>query len=146
MSTRKILAAAVLTVSALVPMIAASPADAAVPVESNFAVAGTPPSFSANDCTFTLVGVKACFEAGGDKFWVKDTLADGESAGIYWENYVEGQFYRKGECINSLSAGTWGVCNKDFVEGSRVTGLSIRWDRSADLRYIYNGPSTDWTA
>ncbi|EHK88656.1 hypothetical protein ACWGRK_08450 [Saccharomonospora azurea] len=81
-------------------------------------VKGTPPS-SGVQC-LSVTGAQACFENYGDKWWVKDTSSDGASAVVIWDNYRNGSLYRQGECQNRMGAGSWGVCNKNYYEGSNL--------------------------
>ncbi|EIE98562.1 hypothetical protein [Saccharomonospora glauca] len=78
---------------------------------------GTPPS-SGVICPPDIPGARVCFEPYGDKWWVKDTAADGASAVVTWRNYRNGSLYRSGQCENRMGSGTWGVCNKNYYEGS----------------------------
>ncbi|WP_298183229.1 hypothetical protein [Saccharomonospora sp.] len=47
-------------------------------------------------------------------------VADGASAVVYWDNYRDGELYRYGRCENRLGSGNWGVCNKNYYEGSTL--------------------------
>ncbi|SFO95288.1 hypothetical protein SAMN02982918_0937 [Saccharomonospora viridis] len=85
--------------------------------EADRAVKGTVPG--GLGCV-AITGAQACFEAYGDKWWVKDTVADGASAVVIWDNYRNGSLYRQGECQNRLGSGNWGVCNKNYYEGSAL--------------------------
>ncbi|MEU2427481.1 hypothetical protein ABZ619_41960 [Streptomyces sp. NPDC007851] len=90
---------------------------------SQEAVAGTPGAgaFGSDDC-ISITGGEACFQKYGDVMWVKDTLSDGYPANGDYENYLwngsSWQLYRFGDCVNHLTAGHWGYCNKDFYEDS----------------------------
>lgn len=90
-------------------------ASAAATLEIDRAKKGTYPG--GLSCV-TVTGAQACFEAYGDKWWVKDTAADGASAVVTWRNYRNGSLYRSGQCENRMGSGTWGVCNKNYYEGS----------------------------
>jgi hypothetical protein len=92
-------------------------ASAAATLEIDRAKKGTYPG--GLSCV-TVTGAQACFEAYGDKWWVKDTVADGASAVVYWDNYRNGSLYRIGRCENRLGSGNWGVCNKNYYEGSTL--------------------------
>ncbi len=113
---------------------------AAVPLSSaleiNDAVAGTPPAFDPNTDCSSGEGTYVCFQKDGDKIWVEDTAADGVSADGRWENYLwDGSnwtLYRQGACLNKLSYGHWGYCDKDFYEdtstnhyGSKGSGIRL---------------------
>lgn len=86
--------------------------------EVDTAKKGTPPS-SGRSCV-SVTGAQACFEHYGDKWWVRDTVADGASAVVIWDNYRNGSLYRQGECQNRMGSGNWGVCNKNYYEKSRL--------------------------
>jgi hypothetical protein len=99
--------------------------------EWNTAVPGSVPS--GLPC-IDRAGAKACFQADGDKLWVKDTSADGHSATASWEEWwqaLDSSVARQGSCVNKLGAGTWGVCNKDFPEGDTIKFSACVYD-SAD--------------
>jgi hypothetical protein len=97
--------------------------------EIDQAVAGSPPS--GLPCVATT-GATACFEAYGDKWWVKDTDSDSASAEALWQNFRGGSLYRDGICRNSLGNGTWGVCNKNYYEDSSLAFAACVFDVSAD--------------
>jgi hypothetical protein len=59
----------------------------------------------------------ACFQPYGDYFYVHDDTADGYSAALDW---FDADSNRWGSCVNKHGAGTWGACNKDFVEGHTI--------------------------
>ncbi|MFD7656040.1 hypothetical protein ACFV4N_18885 [Actinosynnema sp. NPDC059797] len=96
-------------------------------VEFNEAVAGTPPA--GLPCV-SVTGARACFEADGDKWWVRDTAADSASAEARWDNYRNGSLYRSGICRNGLGNGTWGVCNKNYYEDSTLVYIACVFDAS----------------
>ncbi|MFD4643079.1 hypothetical protein ACFWN2_37615 [Lentzea sp. NPDC058436] len=96
----------------------------------NFAVAGTLPSRSQLVC-HSYTDVEICYEKGGDHWWVQDQDSDGESAGVYWQNYRDGALYRDGWCMTSLGTGNWGQCNKDYYEDSTLYGFPCTWNRSS---------------
>ena len=101
-------------------------ASPAISAENNSAVAGTPPQFTSGEC-ITYTGAKACFDKATDNFWVLDSLADGHSARNAWGNWLwdgsKWQYYRYGDCTNSLGNGHWGVCDKDLYENSSTNAL-----------------------
>ncbi len=96
--------------------------------EVNQAVAGSPPS--GLPCV-AMPGANACYQAYGDRWWVKDTASDGASAEAFWENRRNGDLYRHGVCRNSLGNGTWGVCNKNYYEDSTIFWTACVYDGSA---------------
>ncbi|MEV4658637.1 hypothetical protein [Micromonospora sp. NPDC049301] len=98
----------------------ATPASAAPAYETNYAVRGTPPS-SGLSCRPVSGVLQACFEAYGDKWWLRRDSSAYSGVGIEWENYRNGSLYRNGECVSYLPVGTWGVCNKDYYEDSTLS-------------------------
>ncbi|MFF1738057.1 hypothetical protein [Streptomyces sp. NPDC058247] len=75
--------------------------------------------------TTSAYGSKGCFQHDGDIVWAYDSEADGMSAavGVYTD------YGRAAEvCINSLSAGTWATCNKDYSEDGNVRLQVLRYD------------------
>lgn len=59
--------------------------------------------------------VKVCFKTNGDQVWVLDREPDGASA----VGYIQGpggnySYY----CVNSLGAGNWAHCDRDFPENA----------------------------
>jgi hypothetical protein len=97
-------------------------------VELNQAVAGTPP---AGMPCISVTGAVACFQAYGDRWWVRDTAADSASAEVRWDNYRNGSLYRSGICRNSLGNGAWGQCNKNYYEDSTLAYIACVFDASA---------------
>jgi hypothetical protein len=120
MSMRRFRLTFVLAVVAAVTVVlsmAAAPAYAAVPDEEidngDLSTSGPP---SGLPCAQTT-GSRVCFQADGDYWWVRDTVADGSYADVYWEAGQDSTNYRRGECRNRHGYGTWAVCNKNYVEG-----------------------------
>ncbi|MCW6007267.1 hypothetical protein K1W54_22375 [Micromonospora sp. CPCC 205371] len=74
----------------------------------------------------THTGVIACFKAYGDVIYVKDIMADGYAAVAEWS--VRTDDPRSGSCVNKLTAGKWGVCNKNFVENQTLWLDGARYD------------------
>ncbi|WP_007023859.1 hypothetical protein [Saccharomonospora iraqiensis] len=97
--------------------------------ELDYAVAGTPPSRSELRCG-SVTAVEICYQAYGDRWWIRDLRADGASAAVDWDNFRNGDLYREGMCVTSLGAGEWGQCNKNYYEDSVVNGYPCVWDRS----------------
>ncbi len=56
----------------------------------------------------------------GDTFHVRDKAADGHSAAIVWQNFVDGALYRRGACVEKRGNGAEGSCNMNFIEGSQM--------------------------
>ncbi|WP_017975508.1 hypothetical protein [Actinopolyspora halophila] len=124
------------TVSSVTTGVAAAP-DA----ETNYAVAGNLPPRSELVCR-SVPAVEICYEASGDHWWVQDQSSDGASAVVYWENFRGGSLYRSGFCVNSLSSGQWGQCNKNYYENSTLNGFPCTWDRSSNENIVCN--SSGW--
>lgn len=74
-----------------------------------------------------------CYHADGDRLFVQDKNADGESAAMLWHVFLNGPD-RDGECINShgSSPQPWGVCNKSFAEDQRICIRAARIDRDGN--------------
>ncbi|MGJ7908063.1 hypothetical protein ACOQFL_16480 [Actinopolyspora sp. H202] len=109
--------------------------EAAADAELNYAVAGNLPPRSELVC-HSVPAVEICYEAAGDHWWVQDQASDGASAVVYWENLRSGSLYRSGFCVNSLSSGQWGQCNKNYYENSTLNGFPCTWDRSSNENII----------
>ena len=61
---------------------------------------------------------------------MSDRLADGHAGAIYWRNYYPGDtLYRNGACIERGGEGSYGVCNKNFIESSKLQfrACSVEW-------------------
>ncbi|WP_028662054.1 hypothetical protein [Saccharomonospora saliphila] len=101
---------------------------AAADYELNYAVAGSPAG--ADLVCGSVNAVQVCYQAYGDRWWIRDTAADGASAAVDWDNYRNGSLYREGMCVNSLGQGQWGQCNKNYYEDSTLYGYPCVWDRS----------------
>jgi hypothetical protein len=97
----------------------------AISLEYNAAVAGTPP---AGIPCIAVSGATACFQSNGDRWWVKDTVADGLSAISAWANYHGASLYRYGICANRLGNGHWGYCSKNYAEGTEIDWQSCKYD------------------
>ncbi|GAB3856155.1 hypothetical protein ACFPIJ_58990 [Dactylosporangium cerinum] len=80
-------------------------------------------------------GVTICFKASDDLIYVKDTKADGYAAAADW--YYSNSM-RTGSCVNKLTAGTWGVCNKNFAENQIVWFDPTRYNNG---QYVDDGDS-----
>ncbi len=100
----------------------------AVELDSAVASSGPPPGLL---CP-AVAGAIACFDPYGDRWYVKDTAADSASAEARWNNYLSNELYRTGICRNSLGAGRWGVCNKNYYEQSTVHWRACVYDASAN--------------
>ncbi|GAA3254328.1 hypothetical protein ACFO1B_51335 [Dactylosporangium siamense] len=71
-------------------------------------------------------GVNVCFKPYGDELYVRDLRADGYAAVLEWNMPENG---RRGSCVNNLGSGTWGLCNKDFPEFTRIYFNAARYNR-----------------
>jgi hypothetical protein len=86
-------------------------------------------------------GVIACFKPSDDLIYVKDTKADGFAAVAEWSLRIGDEAIRDGSCVNKLTAGSWGVCNKNFQEnrffwinGARYdSGELVDWSRGVEV-------------
>ena len=119
---RKMLAAA--TAGFLASVIGIAAPASAVDLEWNIA-SGDPAPPIRNACAYwpgtgQYPGY-GCFTADGDIFTVFDGASDGHSIGLYWRNYAaDGSVYRRGACVETRGVGTWGECNKNFIENTRL--------------------------
>ncbi|MGG5258681.1 hypothetical protein [Phycicoccus avicenniae] len=72
--------------------------------------------------------VKACLDPYNDQVWVYDAEPDGASAAMRWTTAAGGG---PGWCVKSNGAGTWKVCDYDFVErytaGDRTCPNVLYW-------------------
>jgi hypothetical protein len=84
----------------------------------------------------TFTGVIACLKSYGDRLYVKDTKADGYAAVAEWF-WSNGAGFRSGACVNKLTAGEWGVCNKNF--GDDLT-MDVRAARYNSGNLVDRGP------
>jgi len=77
-----------------------------------------------------------CFTANGDIFTLFDGAADGHSIGLYWRNYAaDGSIYREGACVETRGVGTWGACNKNFIENSRLKIMVCTVESATKSKY-----------
>ncbi|GIF10877.1 hypothetical protein Ate01nite_09090 [Actinoplanes teichomyceticus] len=118
--------------------VAPSPALAALTSEDNTAVAASAPSDTSQK--ISVAGATVYFVDNGDTWYVKDTAADGRSAVVLWENYINFERARIGTCANKLGNGTWGKCAKDYAESSGIRAMACTYDFSAGVR----GSCSDW--
>ncbi|BBH63374.1 hypothetical protein ACTI_00590 [Actinoplanes sp. OR16] len=112
-----------------VAVMAPSPALAAITVEYNTAVADSAPSDTSEK--MTVAGSTAYYVDYGDKWYVKDTAADGKSAVVIWEYYINFEQTRAGMCSNKQGNGTWGSCNKEYDESAGIRAKACTYDFSA---------------
>ena len=90
-------------------------------------------------CADNGSGAKACFQAKGDRMWVKDDAIDGASAVGVWQEYTGDAGWSKGYCRNKLGFGHWGACRLHFIEGSYVKWWAAEYDAQTSSW-------TDWSA
>lgn len=113
-----------------------------VTYEWNTAVWGDPPS--GLSCS-VITGAAACYQRYGDKIWVKDTAKDGWSAVGAWRDYYntgsQDVLHREGACVNKLGYGQWGVCDKNFPEGTDLLLKACRYDSHAGT---WHGCASSW--
>ncbi|MFD9396536.1 hypothetical protein ACFWBB_39100 [Streptomyces sp. NPDC060000] len=115
--------------------IASAPEAAALDYETDHAVYTTVnPDYTADGWWFQGAGSNgygggiSAFNSNGDNWWVLDDLVDGKSVAVKWKNWRNGGLYRQGVCINSHSAPSWAVCNKNFYEDSTLTAETCLYD------------------
>ncbi|MEU4390759.1 hypothetical protein [Kribbella sp. NPDC023855] len=79
---------------------------------------GAPPEGSLGVWCVSTTGAKACFAEYGDRVWVKDTKANGQSAAAtIKDNESSTNWYR--ECFNYRgAAGGWVMCDFDVPENN----------------------------
>ncbi|SFP06162.1 MULTISPECIES: hypothetical protein [Actinomadura] len=92
------------------------------------------------------VRMQACFERGGDKFWIRDTSADGYHPALY--GYFRGGPDRKFWCHNYKGAGSgWKVCtgfHDKIPENKNITLIpqlfdGDKWITSGWVREVSTG-------
>ncbi|MFC9690200.1 hypothetical protein ACFTSF_16765 [Kribbella sp. NPDC056951] len=101
---------------------------------------GAPPEGSIGVWCVSTTGAKACFGQYGDKVWVKDTKANGDSAaGTIYNTDSGSDWYR--ECFNTRGAdGGWVMCDFDVPENRQ----GLLW--AANKPFVGNENSTKiWT-
>ncbi|MFI5732154.1 hypothetical protein ACIA49_18665 [Kribbella sp. NPDC051587] len=101
---------------------------------------GAPPEGAIGVWCVSTTGAKACFQAYGDKVWVKDTKANGDSAaGTISDTETSMSWHR--ECFNTRGAdGGWVMCNFDVPENSE----GLLW--AANKPFVGSQSSTKiWT-
>ncbi len=99
----------------------------------------------------TVTGAKVCWLADGERFYVKDTKADGRRAGVQFEVSVhnEGAFIDNGLCYSTLGANTTGLCNYSWAEGYDIVFSAGTCDGDAKWGCSELGNWTEarsWTA
>jgi hypothetical protein len=79
---------------------------------------GPPPEGSMGVWCVSVTGAKACFAEYGDRVWVKDTQANGDSAAATLQDQEpSASWYR--ECFNYRGAdGGWVMCDFDVPENN----------------------------
>ncbi|NUT18839.1 MAG: hypothetical protein HOV77_06615 [Hamadaea sp.] len=105
----------------------ATPASAVVPPPTEWNEAVSYGMDPVTDGCMLNTYAQACFRKDGDIWFVKDMESDGYPSVVYWQNHYNGEFYRQGICINKLTAGHWGTCNKDYHEGSLLSFKACRY-------------------
>lgn len=73
-----------------------------------------------DDCQALRGAASGCFKSDGDHISVADLAADGHSAAIVWQNFVDGALYRRGACVEKRGENHVGSCNMNFKEGSEI--------------------------
>jgi hypothetical protein len=111
--------------TAIAIVAAATPASAAYSYEWDNGVAVSGPSGTERSWCISSDYSEVCIQPYGDKIFVKDLSGeDHASAVARWFT----DYGRWGTCRNSLGAGHWAVCNKDFKEGSYLTTRAAQYD------------------
>ncbi|GLY07984.1 hypothetical protein [Actinoplanes sp. NBRC 101535] len=72
-----------------------------------------------------------CFERDGDVLTLVDEAADGHSAAIVWQNFVDGALYRRGACVEKRGKDVQGGCNMNFKEGSEIQIKACSYEAGA---------------
>jgi len=103
------------------------------------------PCSTVDDPSSSLTAGTGCFQSEGDIFDVEDNLADGHSVAVRWYNYYQGSLYRQGACVESRAAGSEGICNKNFHEGSTIVFKVCLWESATDTQ-LGCGSSGSWPA
>jgi hypothetical protein len=119
-----------------VQVLTASPANAAVEWEINYALRSAVGPPSALPCAnMDVPRVRACWEASGDKIWVQNLDNAGFESVVYWANYYpnDARLYRNGKCLNKLPDGQWGICDKNMYETSLIKFKVCDWDYQVQL-------------
>lgn len=118
--------AAIVLAAPFLALPATAPAQAE-PFTTYTAKAATYPA----SCTATSsgTGVKVCWQATGEKLYVKDTAADGRRVGAYFMA-TYGSHYVDGICVSTLGSGKTGLCDLALTEGLKVTIFSVTCDVS----------------
>ncbi|WP_433792790.1 hypothetical protein [Actinoplanes sp. CA-252034] len=122
----------------LAVFVAPSPAAAAIAAEDNVAVAASKPSDTSEE--IKVAGATVYFVDNGDTWFIQDTAADGRSAIVLWENYINFNVARFGTCANKLGNGKWGKCTKDYVESSGIYAQACTYDFGTKTK----GACSEW--
>ncbi len=116
---RRFMLVVVLLVSAL--GLVASPAHASTMGFNPYKKGSSASYPSSCTATASLTGVQVCWDDYGEKFWVKDTKADGRRSGAMFElRAANGDSQLVGLCYNTLGNGTTAKCDFDFPEGRDI--------------------------
>jgi hypothetical protein len=102
--------------------------------ELNYAevILDTPDAYGHPYVCASVTGAKVCFMPYGEIFFVKDTVADGHSAGVDW--VYDGDGTRTGTCVSQHGAGTWAMCNKSFSELGGVDFRAVVYEAGNPVR------------
>ncbi|MEU8540239.1 hypothetical protein AB0C52_09645 [Streptomyces sp. NPDC048717] len=106
------------------------------PAQATEATPAPKAAASGNTCLYAAGGY-ACFISYGDKFEVGDSKADGLRVIADWET----DYGRSGECHHTGGSGTYGICNYDMREDSRVRFRVVLRDGATGP----NASATAWT-
>jgi hypothetical protein len=84
-----------------------------------------------DDCQALTGAASGCIKADGDHISVADLAADGHSAAIVWQNFVDGALYRRGACVEKRGQNVVGSCNMNFIEGSEFQFKACTYESGA---------------
>jgi hypothetical protein len=87
-------------------------------------------------CVGNDAGAYACFQAYGDKFFLKDTTANAMSAGVVWKT----SYGREGTCVNVHGKGKWVVCEYNMRESGTIKFWTVDIDTPTDAHRNWSAP------
>jgi hypothetical protein len=90
--------------------------------------AGAPAAKHKKKCVGNDAGAYVCFQAYGDKFFLKDTAENAMSAAVVWKT----SYGREGECRNVHGKNKWVVCEYNMRESGTVRFWSVDVDRETN--------------
>lgn len=93
--------------------------------ETDYAANYTPGDVDQHWTCSQAKGAYVCFTGLGDYIKVYDEAGDGYAAVAEWDDLDS---TRSGSCVNKLSAGSAGTCNKNFTEGHTIRLRAALYD------------------